>query len=1457
MEGVNSFEKGLHRSNSPQEQPEGSYVDALNWIRNDSGRLINEELEEFVQDKPNHTFLGYTPLNDEFICFFQVLGIYSEIGVFTIKNDIPSYKYVFSDSAHSYKLNFKKPIDCVAKLSNTGERVVYFVEENQPARRFNLDIYSPFNTTYDTIEDFSLLLTYKVPYCNLTIKESTGNLESGVYSVVLRYRDEINNKTTFNIPTNFISITDDIPPSNKGQTFSDSIDGCPPQTSTSKSLDITLKHVDSNYKFIEVVIITYIGTGNDLTIKSLGVYDNVENKVINFSSLSQLEDAVPTEEITQIPTFYNSAKSIEQKDNILILSNLTSKSYDLQFQAVADNIDLYWSIGKYGLYCPRVINSVGRTETTRSDVWDYRVKYTGYGVNSIANTTEELPRGLLGVNTVDATDYWQTNIYQDPTVKKGFTRGEVYSFSITPIFKDGSLGFAYHIPGKAKNPLLQFSHQYKVDFWESREEYPSYMNKPSGTKIRHHKMPDFDETGKLGEHTFDSSNVYSGSTINILKVEARNIDFGNLTPLIQGYIIGYQQRNSDVNTRIIDYGFMRSYIKAKQSDKYRNSLFTGNTYYASSYKPSSNTVDSDVWSTQDALQAKTPYAQYYSIDTLYLDKKISASYSIQEIGKGYCLIPNLFGNAVKPSILPLLITKSDSTLARAYLYLFFEEGSQTYAIKTPKKINNAQFVPSLVDAEAPVTIGPITIKQGSRFWHIEVDASANGAFTDPVYTNPKDVLSHTYRIEQSEGSTNNDVMKIQEFWDKKPHIILTRIVNTNPAQYGQLENAEYIPSVVIFDDTNLNYPGNSALPLEGDTYVCKTFMRKWDLLHSAGTKAYDPANTDFEWFDAHMIIGMYVETKNNLALRYKEINGAAYYPKERKIWGVNSNNAGIMNQPEASDSFPYNKQYSALNNIKVTIAMPSFFKDVTNYPNRSIYSNKSFESEVIDQYRIFPAINFHDIPKDRGPITDTFVFNNTFFHHTEYGLWQSFVNPNTTQATSQGEITLGNAGVFKIPSKLILDIKGGYMGTLDKSGTNTPFGRVFLDHHQGKIFLFTGEAPVEISDLGLFSFFREFVNTNDRYAMGYDWANKRLLISSEAQKNTAELVYLNTGGNGTRHSTIATAFNIGFLTSDKYYKTLNASGSNLVPIYYKFELSNKNKLIFLLESLNVNYNIQILNSTGSVIKASNNSDLFSDKIILTLDAGIYYILVRSAVTTTTLGNLNLYITFNNKYAISFYPKTQTWTSLHEFVPTAYLTLNGSSYAWQDSDVSFYNLEHSRGIRKEAHITFVENTQPDAFKRFDRIEMNTMSGGVGGIFEPGSVLDTTNYEFKNQSFTHIHTWTDRQNSTELAFAYSNDYNTNFLNSYDPSKVPVNYYRSSFHAELPLDAVIDPNYNIFGDSTRPNNNLDINADFRAHMKGKFLYTKLTYKDKFDGFGNFIKANKPLVLNYIKTFFKPSVA
>jgi hypothetical protein len=1442
MEGINSFEKGLHRTNTPVEQPEGSYVDALNWIRNDSGRLVNEELEELVKSLPNYVLLGYTPVNDLFICFFQVNGVNSEIGTFSKG----TYTQVFTDTSHSnYNLDFKKEIDCVARVNSKGEKVVYFVEEDKPARRFNLDIYTSTNTTYDTLEDFNLQLTYKMPYCNLNVVQS-GGLASGVYSVVLRYRDEANNKTACNIPTRFISITDDIAPTTLGKNFSDSIDGCAPGTITSKSIDITLKHVDTNYKFIEVIIITYIGITNVLTIKSLGIYTNIPDRVINFSSLLQLEDSVPIEEITENPIFYTSAKSIEQKDNILILSNLTSKKYDAEFQKVANNIELHWYIQKYNLQSPRLINSKSKSiqagSTRPYSYWDYREEV--FQVSTSARNA--LPYVSFSTAIIDATDFWQSNIYQDPTVPKGFTRGEVYSFSITPIYKDGSLGFAYHIPGKVFNS----SFPKRLKAWVSSEEYPEYMKQFSinnTNKIQHHQMPDFNEPSlELGEHIFDETSnekFYTGSYINVLRVAAKNINFGSSAPLIQGYIIGYQQRNSDINTRIIDYGFTRPYLRESTTGKYRNSIFTGNAFYRSKNGTTGN------WSALGAFNAKSPYAQYHSIDTSYLNKEITSNYSIQEIGYGFNRIPNYIttsidsqgssiavNNTIK-SEPPLLIAKTRTDAQKADLFLFFEEGKIEYDIQNPKKINNASYVAEVDNTQDTTYIGDnqaIAIKQCSRFWHIQVDSSVNGAFTK--YPNKEE-----YDVKQEKGNTNDHI-----FINDGVKIKLARIVNEIASQYGSIADAEYIPSVVRLDDQSLNITGTSSLNLEGDTYVCKTFMRRVDLLHNGGQNPVSTDVADIEWFDAHMIIGTYVETKNNLTLRYKEINGGAeYYPKFRKIYGPDPATAGMMNLPLNTDTFSYNKQYSALNNTKTNVAQPLFFEDINNYPNRSIYSNQSFESENIDQYRIFPYTQFHDIPKDRGIITDTFVFNNTFFHHTEYGLWQSYFNPNTVQSTSQGDIVLGNSGIFKIPSKLIVDIKGGYMGTNDKSGTNTPFGRVFLDHYQGKVFLFAGDAPIEISDLGLFPFFREFVNTNSKYSMGYDWANKRLLISNHDDKdfysNNANIEIIN----GQTHNIPQTAFNIGILTSNKCYKT-NYSNINNNGDYYKFELKEKTNIKFLLKNYSSNYNLIIRNNSQGVIATSIESGLSDEKIKIILNPGIYYIfVVANSFLTTIVNNSNyeLFITLDKGMStISYYPKTQTWTSLHDFSPTAYLSLNREIYAWQDSSRAFYNLTNPTGTRKSSYITFVENTTPDAFKRFDRIEMNTMSGGnTQGIFDPGSIVNAANYQFIDKSFTNIHCWTDRQNSTELAFAYPTDFNTNFLSNYNPAEVTVNYYKGSFHAELPLDAVQSPYLNIFD-----SNNLNINANFRAHMKAKFLYTKLSYNSQ-----------DPLVLNYVKTYFKPTVA
>lgn len=1311
MEGTNTFEKGLHRSNSPQMQPEGSYVDAYNWIRNDSGRMTNEELEEVLPKLGSkYKYLGSCPIKDKFICFFREDDNNSEIGIFDTVTK--QYTSIFNDSFASYDLNFGESVDSIARITPTDETIVYFVDNVNPPRRFNITEFQNLGTSaytsseYNTVEDWNLQLTFKMPYANYRI-ERNGSVPTGTYSFAFRYVTNENNKSTFNIPSRFINIGSFVNASSNGSLiYDDEITGALPQSVSNQSIVMSLKNLDFNYPFIEVVVITYLGVTNVLSVKSIGLYEIKDNLEITFSTTSQYLNDVSESSLLEMPVNLNSASCIEQKDNILILSNITTKKYDKDFQKIANKIELYWSVESLEVDNRRNI-------LLSADNWP-SAGFGGSANRKFINLAGFDDQGT-DVNPVFDKNFQKSNAYADPLILKGFQRGEVYSFSITPIYKDGSIGFAYHIPGKNWGTSKPFN---ALSAWESELKYlTSYASDDDEINlqgyIRHHQMPDYDETGYIGDETF----------IRPLRVTAKNINFTDeQLKNIQGYIIGFQPRNNDITTRIIDTGFTRPYLKNEKNDEYIGTLWTGSVFHREGAGGGGNTLQSLTWQPR---WDQNPYAMYHSPDSLLDRQKIRPGYKIQRIGYGKNLILHAglsgFQDTYKPYLdkgpapyyvrmtLPV-ITKSidSSTSGELYANLFFEFNNFYFNKGNIVDISDSRYIP-FVGEDAPIIIdGKINIKAAFDFVHLEtIGSHFFDEFSQQDFPGQRLLLAYQYLINQISDFLSNDRFLIHSPNDKGDvnssdyenrglGINLCRIINDNKEQYSRLESAEYTPCAVFIGENS--FP--TEILLEGDTYISKYFFNMYEKL----------LGKTEETVSGKSLMGVYVESKNNYALRHTEDGKVPFYPNYKYIENTDNTNTGLFNLDWWKVTTGYNKQYSSLSNARLTFPKPLFFEEITKYSNRSVYSNQSFESELIDQYRIFPANNFHDIPRHRGIITDTFVFNNNFFHHTEYGLWLSYFNPNTTQATSQGEVVLGNAGIFRIPSKLVLDIKGGYMGTADKSGTNTPFGRVFLDHYQGKVFLFTGEAPVEISDLGLFSFFREFVNPTDKYTMGYDWANKRLLLNNISQEK----------------------------------------------------------------------------------------------------------------------------------AISFYPKTQTWTSFHNFSPNAYFTINGSSYAWRDVENCFYNMDNSSGVRKNSYVTIVESTSPDSFKRFDRMELNTMSGGNQGVNSPGFV-EPDSYIFNDKSFTHIHCWTDRQNSKELELAYSYSYEDNFLNGYDVNKVPINYYRSSFHLELPLDAVVSPYKSIFD-----NNNLNLNADFRAHMKGKFLYTKLSYKD-----------DKPLVLNYIKTFFKPSVA
>ena len=997
MQNINEFSKGLHRSNSPISQPEGSYYDALNWIRNDEGRLTNEELEEITVSNEGE-LLGHTVINGKVICFFKK-ELLSEIGVYDINEK--TYTIYFSGD-----LGFKNTIDATSRVMYNNEIYIFFVEEGNSPRYFNL------NKVPENLKDFNLFLDYNLPYTdNFSINEN-GNLPTGVYQFVIRHSTSNNNKSNFGLISNVIPIVDNLKSESR-----ENYDGADPQSPSSKSISFNIKNVDTSFPFIEIIVITYLGTTSTLSAFSLG---NYSSNTANFTYFSNEQNVsrIDISEITNSNVFYNSAKHIEQKDNILVLSNLETEE-NIDFQEVANNIKIY----------------------VKPEVIPFEENFSiNFGVRSTVGDD------LLNEVKNTGSNYFYTD-YKNELTKKGFQRGEIYSLFFIPIYTNGYIGTAFPIPSilKEGSPELGL---YTTSQFISTEKYPDNYTGISNQNVRLHQMPNLDEYPLI-----------IGNSLIRLSLVADNI---NLTDdqksKLQGYIIGYQKRDSSLNRRIVTEGILRPYLwnstkgySAPHNGSSKITLDDGSTMETVE-KPYYSFISADVIHGEEIFGNKLEYSGYYNANSklVAVDPNGDPIFSAEYLNAFSYTNKNISSNILDRQEIPLSGVNNNSVI---------RDDSVAIKVRGTKGFLHFKTSDNLIPSS------DYLYDSTKHFYDIRIDNTGS----------PR---SYTTKSEQESYLTENN------FDDNNiSKIYVGKIINNLPNQYGRVENAEVYPLVYSFDTSQ------NRIQLEGDTYIQKY---GYYLNETFSTGTLDDFSEDYA--ESKTIIYTFLESRNNFNYRHYNLDELPYYPKYNVLYSEDEP-IGLYNIfLEKGNSRSYNKQYSITNTIKSFSAKPSFFEEVTKFSNRSIYSETLFESELVNQWRVFPANNFHDIPKNKGEITDTFVWNNDFYHHTERSLFKSFFNPNITQATSQGEVVLGNSGVFKLLSKEVFTMNEGYMGTTSKCGVNTPFGRIFLDNHQGKVFLLS-ENPKEISDTGMFSFFRGFINPNKQYTAAYDYKNKRFLLS--------------------------------------------------------------------------------------------------------------------------------------------------------------------------------------------------------------------------------------------------------------------------------------------------------------------------------------------------------------------------
>ena len=475
------FIKGLFKDTGHIDQPEGSWRYAKNAIVNDKkGSISNEggtELSGHLGEDPsvgaqNDKVIGKIEVNDNRVILFVTDVITttnprSEIGIW----EDGDYTILYNPSPAMFPehdLNFKEdyPIEGTFKIDSKGDLVIYWTDDLNPPRAFNVDrqIRDTIDAGFPTATLYGITTLKSVELLNLfphagpvprigiadiwwgtppyqEVVNTGGGLRTGVYYLALAYVDDDFVSTNFLTVSNPVSIVDEYDatrPTTKK-------DGAKEGSQTSKSITWRVYNMNTDYRYMRPVVVRKMGDATDaFKLDDVEIEPNLApNPFMNiiFSGIEGFESA-SVEEVIIDTVSYDTAKTIQQLDGVLYVGNLTG-SKDVGWQKYANNVKL---------------NSIVRTLDPFDEYWA---------------TMDNLTTGF-GNSQVDEGNYVDhTKSYRFiPNVFKylGYMRDEIYSFYIAFILNDGSMSYAYHIPGRSKLEAADYSSYNVLGSFTSNDE---------------------------------------------------------------------------------------------------------------------------------------------------------------------------------------------------------------------------------------------------------------------------------------------------------------------------------------------------------------------------------------------------------------------------------------------------------------------------------------------------------------------------------------------------------------------------------------------------------------------------------------------------------------------------------------------------------------------------------------------------------------------------------------------------------------------------------------------------------------------------------------------------------------------------------------------------------------------------------------------------------------------------
>lgn len=932
--------------------------------------------------------------------------------------------------------NTKHLIKGEFKLLNGCDRVVYWNDGFNPDRQFNLDdpeSYQDSSGNWDC-NLFKLNPDYLVPVISdILVNDTGGDLEAGSYAFAVEILDDNLNSVTVGLGTAYLPVYSD----NQSSSYN-SING-----SFSSSTNTVEGGVDSTSKSFTL---TFSNLDTRFTYARLLVSVKTTGRFFAEEAY-ELTDFIPISK-TSLEYTFNS------------LSN-----------AVRTDIE------RFRVHNPKYTTSKAITQVdgrlVRANVREDSRDYTGY--QRIANTivskwrrTAEFPEDIEEThNTKNPTSYFNGNT---------FLADEIYAFGIVYVFQDGSFSPVFHIPGRTSN-ATDTQALTVVDGPTSGTNVSlddvAHLNLALGATIPTWKFYNT-YTGVLtGDFAYHQSNstypldldcngdyIYgslAGTPIRHHRFpDRRNIptQFLNSSGQIRVNKFGVEFSNITYpDTDIVGHFF----VKAKRTESDKTVIDTG---YVSAYN-SSGAFNDEYHFFEDVA-----YFHFSGAD----DPVVSIT---------------------SPKVLMGLKTGIDylkfDRIERLDYNSQYEDASENYN-GGDITIGSGLYL-GITDSVMPQTVNRQVVQRAE----VSPNSIYNGGFAKPVVNNS--FFNRKLILELNALLDSSDIRPL--VFDTYFYSVSMKKV-ADP--YNNLFNASYEPiSNIIESSTYITYNGGG--------FLCNLSYADLVNVETFGASLF-LGGTDTLAITSHFISKLYVDTDVNYELisegtgcnsRYSYPNSMPDYTltKVAEFDGSKWNlRAGIC-----AEYYGYNRDYDWAFSGEVFLPVPFNFdycsECLNQYPNRIVWSPKSFSEEKSDTYRINLVNDYVVVGENKGEITTLHYDKNRMLVLTRETCLLMSPNPRVIN-TDVDTAYIGTGDFLGIPPAEFAKTDYGFGGCQGRlASVNTEHGFFWCDQQAGRIFQFNGSIE-ELSSkkYGNSAYFRTNLPSvyQEDVQMSYDPYYKRVLI---------------------------------------------------------------------------------------------------------------------------------------------------------------------------------------------------------------------------------------------------------------------------------------------------------------------------------------------------------------------------